>query len=412
MLVTLQSSPVDRKNQLPDHVPDVRELFPKLAEKWRVSPATKAQMVGFCDWISIYQQHGGNLPLIADGAVMRIDSNGEVTSTTLKSVKVEGSHESAIFIRCDGDTVRFDGNVSKFGRPDNVFGYSFIQCIGQINNILADHGLPPFTEGDRFMTNFKGNPRSVWTGARVTRVDITQNFVTGSKENAYHFMRFLAGQQASRIKTQTIGDGETVDFGRGSRNMYFKVYSKGPELRKHISGVKAPRHIPHVPGLLDVDPSLRKQPPSNEYLLKLADWCDEVGLVRAELTVKSTKLHALGCNYLGGYDMKQLEIEFEKACEVFTRASAEVEEITELPKHLLSTYRMWQAGDDISTKLKKSQFYLHRKALLPYGCDIAIKSNVVPLKTKTRVIRLGPASQPEWYELPAITRKLKNGTHS
>ncbi|WP_341916423.1 phage/plasmid replication protein [Polaromonas sp. YR568] len=411
MLVTRQSSLTGETNQLPGHVPDVRQLFPRLAEKWRVSPATKAQMVGFCDWISIYQQHGGNLPRFADGAVLRIDKNGEVVTTTLKSVKVEGSHESAIFIRCDGDTVRFDGNVSKFGRPDNVFGYSFIQCIGQINNILSELGLPAFTEGDRFMTNFKGNPRSVWTGARVTRVDITQNFVTGSKENAYHFMRFLAGQQASRIKTQTIGDGETVDFGRGSRNMYFKVYSKGPELRKHISGAKAPRTIPHLPGLLDVDPSLRKQPPSNDYLLKLADWCDEVGLVRAELTVKSTKLHALGCNYLGGYDMKQLEIEFEKACEVFTRASAEVEEITELPKHLLSTYRMWQAGDALPEKLSRATFFRHRKELLPYGCDIAIKSNVVPLKMKTRVIRLGPASQPEWYELPAITRKL-NGTHS
>ncbi len=411
MLVTRQSSPTGWTNQLPDHLPDVRELFPKLAEKWRVSPATKAQMLGFCDWISIYQQHGGNLPRFADGAVIRIDKHGEVMTTTLKSVKVEGSHESSIFIRCDGDTVRFDGNVSKFGRPDNVFGYSFIQCIGQINNILADLGLPPFTEGDRFMTNFKGDPRSVWTGARVTRVDITQNFVTGSKENAYHFMRFLAGQQASRIKTQTIGDGETVDFGRGSRNMYFKVYSKGPELRKHLSGGKAPRHIAHVDGLIDVNPELRKQPPSNEYLLRLADWCDEVGLVRAELTVKATKLHAMGCNYLGGYDMKQLEIEFQKACEVFTRASAEVEEITELPKHLLSTYRMWEAGDAVSEKLSRSSFFSHRKQLLPYGVDIAIKSNVTKLKTKTRVIRLGPASQPEWYELPAIERK-RNGTHS
>ena len=155
MLVARQFSLTGETNQLPDHVPDVRELFPKLPEKWRVSPATKAQMLGFCDWISMYQQHGGDLPRFADGAVIRIDKHGEVMTTTLKSVKVEGSHESSIFIRCDGNTVRFDGNVSKFGRPDNVFGYSFIQCIGQINNILSDLGLPAFTEGDRFMTNFK-----------------------------------------------------------------------------------------------------------------------------------------------------------------------------------------------------------------------------------------------------------------
>ncbi len=385
MLVTRHSSLTHETNQLPDHVPDVRELFPKVPVQWRVSPPTKAQLVGFCDWISIYQTHGGNLPRFADGAIVRIDKHGEVLTTTLKNYRVEGSHESAIFIRCDGDTVWFQGNVSKFGRPDNVFGYSFVQCISVINNILQGLGLPPFTEGDRFMTNFKGEPRSVWTGARVTRVDITQNYVTGSKENAYHFMRFLAGQQASRIKTSTIGDGETVDFGRGSRRMYFKVYSKGAELRKHAL--------------------------ANEYISKLADWCDEVGLVRAELTVKATKLHAMGCNYLGGYDMKQIEIEFQKQCEVFTRASAEVEEITDLPKHLLSTYRMWQAGDAVSAKLSRATFFRHRKELLPYGCDIAIKSNVVALRPKTRVIRLGPAAQPEWYELPVIERK-RNGTHS
>ena len=405
MLVTPQPSLTHETNHLFGHTPDVRDLFPKLPEKWRVTPATKLQMHGFCDWISIYQSHGGNLPRFADGAVIRVDKHGEVITNTLKSFKVEGSHESAIFIRCDGDTVRFDGNVSKFGRPDNVFGYSFIQCVDQINNILADLGLPPFTEGDRFITNFQGEPRSVWTGARVTRVDITQNFATGSKENAYHFMRFLSGQQAGRIKTQTIGDGETVDFGRGSRNMYFKVYSKGPELRRRISTAKPLRDI-------DIDQSIRKHPPSNDYLLKLADWCDHVGLVRAELTVKSTKLHRLGCNYLGGYDMKLIESEFKKSCEVFNRASAEVDEISDLPKQLLATYRMWQAGDAVSEKLSRATFYRHRKELLPYGCDIAIKSNVVPLKTKTRVIRLGPVSPPDWYELPEIKRKFLNGTNS
>ncbi len=117
----------------------------------------------------------------------------------------------------------------------------------------------------------------------------------------------------------------------------------------------------------------------------------------------------MGCHYLGGFDMKQLEIDFEDRKSVFTRASADVEELADLPKAVLGTYRMWQAGDDISTKLKKSQFYAHRKALLPYGVDIAVKSNVVQMKSKTRVIRLGPVSPPDWYELPEIERK-RHGT--
>ena len=359
--------------------------------EWYPRPVTKTQMLGFCDWLSIYQRHGVGLPKVADGAVIRVDRDGEVQTTTLKKERVEGSHETAIFIRCDGETVWFDGNVSKFGRPDNVFGYSFQQCLLRVNALLADFGLPPFTEGESFVTNFKGEPRTVWTGAVVTRVDLTQNYATGSKEDAYHFMRFLQAQQASRLKTGTYGDGETVDFGRGSRRLYLKAYLKGPELRRHAKASAV------------VDEAFGKV--SCEYLERVADWCDGIGLVRVELTFKATKLHDMGCHFLGGFDMKQLEIEFERYSEVMTRASAEVEELTELPKSLLSTYRMWQAGDDITSKVSRATFYRHRRELLPYGVDIAVKSNVTTLKTKTRVVRLGPVSPPEWYELPELERK-------
>jgi II/X family phage/plasmid replication protein len=149
--------------------------------------------------------------------------------------------------------------------------------------------------------------------------------------------------------------------------------------------------------------------PVDPYVLTLADWCDAVGLVRVEMTFKATKLHDMGCHYLGGFDMKQLEIEFEQRSEVLTRGSAEVEDLASLPKALLSTYRMWQAGDDLTSKLSRATFYRHRRQLLPYGVDIAIKSNVIPLKTRTRVIKLGPVSMPDWYELP---KRWKNGTHN
>ena len=91
---------------------------------------------------------------------MRIDRDGAVETVTLKKERIEGSHETAVFIRCDGETVWFDGNVSKFGRPDNVFGYTFSQCLQIINGILSRYGLPPFTEGNKFITNFKNKPHS------------------------------------------------------------------------------------------------------------------------------------------------------------------------------------------------------------------------------------------------------------
>ena len=366
-------------------LPQVVPVDIKDARTWYPAPITKFQSVGFCDWISIYQRHGAlKLPKLCDGAFLRIDVHGECVNTTLKKLRIEGSHDTSVYLRCDGETVWFEGNASRFRRPDNVFGYTFRQCIDRINALLSEHHLPPFDEGDKFITNFKSQPRSVWTGAMVTRVDMTENFATGSKEDAYHFMRWLAGQQASRLKTGTHGEGETVDFGRGSRRVYSKAYLKGAELRRHAKG--------------------------NAYVEQLADWCDQQGLVRFETTYKATKLHDMGCHYLGGFDMKQLEIDFEERKEVLSRASAEVEELSGLPKHYLSTYRMWQAGDDVVSRLSLATFKRHRKALLPYGVDIAIKSNVTQLKTKTRVIRLGPVSPPDWYELPEIERK-RYGTH-
>lgn len=407
MQVTRQSSLMGETNDssiaavpMDLDVPELYHLFPKPGSKpeWYPRPVTKVQLVGFCDWVSIYQRHySGNLPKVCNGAVMRIDADGQVESTTLKKLQIEGSHETSVFVRCDGETVWFDGNVSRWGRPDNVFGYSFRQCLQIINTLLQTLGLPPFSEGERYISNFRGEPRTMWTGARVTRVDVTKNFSVGSKENAYHFMRYLQGQQASRLKTGTYGEGETVDWGRGSRYLYYKAYLKGPELRRHM-------------GRAPVDDTMFKPPP-DPYVVQLADWCDSVGLIRFEMTFKATKLHDMGCSHLGGFDMKQIEIEFESKAEILTRASADVDLVTELPKAVLSTYRMWQAGDDVTQKISRATFYRHRRELLPFGVDIAIKSNVVQFQPKTRVIQLGPVSMPDFYELPPIERKRYGNHH-
>lgn len=355
---------------------------------WFVRPVTKFQTIGFCDWVSIYQDHEADLPVLCNGAIQRIDADGSLKNTTYVKTRIEGSFESSVFVSCNGHRVTFEGNVSKFGRLDNVWGYTFTQCLDRINAIVTSLGLPPFSPGSRYVTNVKGEPRTVWTGARVTRLDITQNFATGSKENAYHFMNWLNGQQASRLKTGTYGEGETVDFGRGSRNVYSKAYLKGPELRRHAAKAYA------------FDQS---------YLEQLAEWCDSVGLVRWETTYKSTLLHTFRCNYLGGLDMRQIELDFTERQSVLTRGSAEVEDLAALAKPLLSTLRMWQSGDDLTVKLSRATFYRHRRELLPYGVDIAIKSNITKFVPRTRVIQLGPVARPDWYELPSYL-ELKNGT--
>lgn len=343
----------------------------------------------FCDWISIYQRHGQGLPYIADGCFVRFDADGTHEYTTLRKLKVEGSHESAVFIRCDGETVWFEGNVSKFSRQDNVFGYSFEECIDRINALLKSKGLPPFTTGIRMEVashDREDSAKWIWTGARLTRVDVTQNFAAGSKENSAHFMRFLASQQASRLKTGVYAEGETVDFGRGSKYAYSKAYLKAPELLKHARKIK--------------DPDNTRQRAYNPYLEQLAEWCAAVGLVRFETTYKARYLTQNHQQFLGSFDMKQLLLDFEERKSVFTRNQCDVDQLSDLEPKLLAVYRMWQSGDDLTVKFKKSAFYKHRAKLLPYGIDIAIKSNVLRFEPKTRVITLEAVQPPEWYDLP------------
>ncbi len=340
----------------------------------------------FVDWVSIYQSHGEGLPVMSDGCFVRFDADGHHECTTLKKLRIDGSHESAVFVRCDGSTVWFEGNVSKFGRTDNVFGYTWGQCLVRINALLSTLGLPPFSAGVR--GEFGKDCKPGWTGARITRLDVTRNYATGSRDDAHHFMRWLSGQQASRLKTGTHGTGETVDFGRGSRFAYSKAYLKGVELFKHVTK-KAMGARPHL------------CKPISPYLSELASWAVEIGLVRFETTYKSTFLIDHNLQYLGGFDMNRLLSDFESRNEILFRASADVDELTQLDPKLLAVYRMWQAGDDLTAKYSRATLYRYRAKLLPYGVDIAIKSNVIQFQPKTRVIKLGACPIPHFYELPS-----------
>ena len=369
-LVDETFNPNKRKPKCPDYPREVRF----------------EQVDSFCDWVSIYQSFpGAILPKINNGAFVRYDAQGVHESTTLKKAKVEGSFETGVMIRCDGQTVWFEGNVSRFGRQDNVFGFTFIECIARINALVVSLGLPPFSAGTAYRSQH--NDKLAFTGARITRLDLTQNFFAGSVEDAQFFMRHLAMQQASRLKTGTYGEGETVDFGRGSRRVYSKAYVKHVELLRHMQRKSK-------------GPQTEFSRPHDPYVQELADWCASVGLVRFETTYKSTFLIDSNQNYLGGLDMRHLEKDFLQRQEVFTRTKCEADELSSLDKTTLGVYRMWAAGDDLTTKFKRTTFWKHRNALLPFGVDIAVKSNVISFQPRVRVVKLAPASMPSFYQLP------------
>jgi hypothetical protein len=360
----------------------------------------------FIDYLTIYQAHDHELPLIDDGVVQGIDSDGVLQWKTVRGFQFEGSFDTRVLVTCDGQTVRFSGNPSRFARADNVFGFDLGTCIRRVNDILEKFGLPPFTAGRRILRprkdhgfNFSAsvmpvisinqlhlvNPDRValprhtsesivdveWTGARITRIDLTRNYSLGGSDNARKYLQWLFTQQPSRSsKVGTYPDASTVDWGRGSRRIYAKFYLKFIELAK--------RENVHTPELLE--------------------WATHEGLGRFELSLKSTQLITMGCQFLGSLDMTQLELLFEERAAILSRATMALDDLDQLPNHLRLTARDYLAGDDLST-LSRTTFFRKRKALLEYGIDIAVPRNVVAFPQKVRVIELRHAAIPSFYEL-------------
>lgn len=329
----------------------------------------------FVDWLTMRQSHEIELPIINAGVVCGIDAHGEIEWQTQRASQIQGSFDTSIQLRCDGHTVLFSGNVSRFGRTNNLFGFSFADCLRRVNHILARFGLPPFSAGKKFHRHVRSqdgsiNLRSAWTGATISRIDMTGNYETGSISNARAYLEWLATQQGNaRLKVGTRVDGETVDWGRGSRRLYSKIYIKSAELRKHDG------------------------PP------ELIEYCEEVGLVRFEVTAKSTQLIAMGCNYLGGFDMHKITQLFNERAAVLSRANHAHDDLESLPNMFRRTARDYLAGDDLQRHLSVSTFRRHRLALLPYGLDISVRRNVINFQPRIRVIELKAASVPSWYQL-------------
>ena len=329
----------------------------------------------FVDWLTMKQSFDYELPIINAGVICSIDTHGEIEWRTDKPSKISGSYDTSIQLRSDGHTVFFSGNVSRFGRSNNLFGFSFADCLRRINGLLVRFGLPVFTAGLKFYRNVRHedgsySQRLAYTGATISRMDLTKNYETGSSSNARAYLEFLATQQGNaRLKVGTRVDGETVDWGRGSRRLYMKVYIKSAEMRKHNG------------------------PP------ELIEYCEKVGLVRFEITAKATELQSMNCNYLGGFDMNKVVQLFKDRAGVLTRADHTHDDMEALPNHIRRTARDYLAGDDLSRHLSVSTYRRHRLELLPYGIDISVRRNVIDFKPRVRVIELKAAAVPSWYQL-------------
>lgn len=359
----------------------------------------------FCDWISIYQVHSKGCPVVNSGHVFSVDQDGVVEWDINKKVTHKGSFSTKLTIASDGNRVSFSGNISRFNRQDNVFGYSVSDCVKLVNKVLLTYGLPEFYDcapmalmgkGGSSPTEIKSlfKPLELVTtanqldlrkdcdsgfqavGCVITRLDLTCNYASGSSGNASQVIRKMQGYKSGKFEPKSYFSSG-VSWGEGSKWTYSKVYDKASDYIRH-NGVGSKNH----------DPILF------DFILKY-------GVVRHEIELKSRYLKQ---NNLWRLSVWKNEME-SKVYALFTdpiRQTSFVDEFLEIPGRAGELAVAWRDGADLKKRISKPTFYRYRKELLNFGIDISIPSNVQRLKTHIEVIVLSPLSLPEFYSLPKV----------
>ncbi|PTU33036.1 phage/plasmid replication protein, II/X family [Stenotrophobium rhamnosiphilum] len=325
----------------------------------------------YIDWVTISQVHlEGGLPLVNDGHKTDTDRDGVLECIVTKRQELLGSYDDKMYLRSDGNRVEFHGNIARYERPDNVFGYGWNETIRRVNRLLNLHNLPPFTCGD--VQRFADKSWS-YTGARVSRIDITRNYSCGNEQDARQLILKLGSFHVGRQKGSVTPDGGTVLFGYGSKYASGKCYLKHVELQDN-----------------------RKKKSGSHVGQDVIDFCRDAGVVREEFTLKSRYLTQKQRCWLAQIDTQWLEAVFLDRSQVRNLMDISYRDTTALSAAARGTLARYENGEPLN--LKKTAFYRHRRELLVAGyADIGVSKNVVAISPSVKVVEVQRMVAPDWY---------------
>lgn len=322
----------------------------------------------FVDWISISQLHQTEeqLPIYCGGIIVNYDPLGNARHERVCAASFPGSFETSIRLKSDGKHTSLSGNVGRFSRKDNLFNLGFRETLAKANRICLARGLPAFTPAKILASAYEAESQ----GARVSRLDITCNFATGSESQARALIRWLGNRSVSRMKKGRVGD-ESV-WWVNTRHM-LKAYVKHIEMLKH-----------------GCDP--------DDLVYQ---WCKEQGVVRVEIELKKRLLFDEGLNQLENITDEKLIHIFHNETEIFSRVdrSDEPDILDAIPAKSRVYASAWLAGQDLKNLLSNGTLYRHAKILREYGIDILEPRNIEQFPVKVQIVDLKPLSMPSWYSL-------------
>lgn len=367
----------------------------------------------FIDWLTVSQEHDHDLPVVCDVFTLTIDANtNEVLSTRQPRFKHEASFSTSVTIHVQGRKIRVEGNPSRVGRLDNLFGFTSIeQCVSVYNSLLREYGLPGFSRCTRVdirqgESGAKSGDR-IADGAKIERIDLTTNVSLGDG-NVLAYLRGVSSQRIGHSIGFLYPNGRTVTWtpkgnGKGGRLQYRKAYDKAFEMDQNC--------LPKIKRLFGENSEEYK------YVQRVKNYCVQEGVVRMEQELKSEYLQREALCYWGLFDerrLAELHSEFLKIDEKLKVTAMDLQSIADKLLELgickgrasanaTAVYaHMWMDGKDHGCSQRA--FETHAARLNKIGINIrnaCDTSRFAPVFVRQcREVTKSNLAVPTWYQRP------------
>ncbi|EPE0327679.1 phage/plasmid replication domain-containing protein [Escherichia coli] len=359
------------------------------------------------DWLKAEQNFFKPLPMLGDVAYQRIHvDTGEASGLSQPVYRHEGSFSDVVSIRIRDSVLTMEGNPSRWGKLDNVFGCTSIdECFAVFNGILCSLGLPPFSKGTRFkLRQLPDNSvcGHIWNGAIIRETHINSNYSVGYN-NEKPFIRGVSTLPYRNSLPRLHTNGMACDWlsKLGNANLiYPTVYCKANELLIHT--------VKKIKSKFGED--------SNEfrYVQQLHEFLVLNGVVRFEQKLKSRYLQKHDLFYWGYSEFEILEDLQREFISIVNKLSLTAYDVQTISGALIANGIVdnvkaanttayyaysWMNGERFD--VKKSAVQIHRARLRKIGIDIAMEYDA----SKTpgvvihnmREISMQETVMPDWY---------------
>lgn len=305
-----------------------------------------------CDWTTGSHRYSEPVQPFESGRTIKVSPEGVIDWEKRDWHQIRcPSSETSVRINCDGQRVRFMGNIGRFRQPDNITGIGVVECVEKWAEVIKGFDLPL----DMFGT-IRGKGTIYESGTTFSRLDLAGNF---DVSDYYAWCQQLMLRPIGR-KHPVMGKyGPTWGYDTKRANWWrAKVYDKAAEaagLRNSRGGQTRARFEVQLGG---------------EYLKR-------EGLQYVEAWSAATN---------GGKDMAQ--IIYGRFRDELLKQAASVNDWSDIPARLRGLAIAWRDGACLKSELTYATFYRNRKALLQYGIDIGVPCNVVALSRRVREVEI------------------------